>query len=116
MAEYGARVRGRRKPHIEASNQDESMKLTATEITKEATAPRRKAFFPFLVLGIGIALSKLLHFVIRDNIEGEAQLRFERQASDAKHVIEARIHSYAEVITGLRAMSAPTSVSRTEFH
>jgi diguanylate cyclase (GGDEF)-like protein/PAS domain S-box-containing protein len=90
--------------------------MTATEISKEANTPRGKAFFPFLVLGIGIALSILLHFVIRDNVEGEAQLRFERQASDAKHVIEARIHSYADVMYGLRALFSASSVSRTEFH
>src|SRR6266571_94554 len=68
--------------------------MTAPELNKEANAPRSKAFFPLLVLGSGIALSILLHFVIKDNVEGEAQLRFERQASDAKHVIEARIHRY----------------------
>ncbi len=66
--------------------------------------------------GIGIALSILLHFVIRDSVEGEAQLRFERQASDAQHVIEARIHSYADVMYGLRALFSASSVSRTEFH
>src|SRR6266702_2487457 len=90
--------------------------MTAPELNKDATAPRSKAFFPLLVLGSGIALSILLHFVIKDNVEGEAQLRFERQASDAKHVIEARIHSYADVMYGLRAMFSASSVSRTEFH
>src|SRR6266702_2321131 len=90
--------------------------MTAPELNNEANAPRSKAFFPLLVLGSGIALSILLHFVIKDNVEGEAQLRFERQASDAKHVIEARIHSYAEVMYGLRAMFSASSVSRTEFH
>ncbi len=90
--------------------------MTAPELNKEANAPRSKAFFPLLVLGSGIALSILLHFVIKDNVEGEAQLRFERQASDAKHVIEARIHSYADVMYGLRAMFSASSVSRTEFH
>ncbi|TMG73011.1 MAG: hypothetical protein E6H75_14320, partial [Betaproteobacteria bacterium] len=90
--------------------------MTAPESSKEASAPRSRAFFPFLVLGIGIALSILLHFVIKDNVEGEAQLRFERQASDAKHVIEARIHSYANVMYGLRALFSASSVSRAEFH
>src|SRR6266511_4250730 len=90
--------------------------MTAPEISKEANTPRGKAFFPFLGLGIGIALSILLHFVIKDNAQGEAQLRFERQASDAQHVIEARIHSYADVMYGLRAMFSASSVSRTEFH
>ncbi len=90
--------------------------MTATDLNKEANVPRGKAFFPLLVLGSGIALSILLHFVIKDNVEGEAQLRFERQASDAKHVIEARIHSYADVMYGLRALFSASSVSRTEFH
>src|SRR6266581_6856905 len=90
--------------------------MTAPELNKEANAPRSKAFFPLLVLGSGIALSILLHFVIKDNVEGEAQLRFERQASDAEHVIEARIHSYADVMYGLRALFSASSVSRTEFH
>jgi CHASE1-domain containing sensor protein len=91
--------------------------MTATELDREASAPRGKAFFPFLVFGIGIALSILLHFVIKDNVEGEAQLRFERQASDAQHVIEARIKSYADVLHGLGALfSTSNSLSRAEFH
>ncbi len=86
--------------------------MTATDLNKEANAPRGKGFFPFLVLGIGIALSILLHFVIKDNVEGEAQLRFERQASDAQHVIEARIKSYADVLHGLAAFfSTSNSIS-----
>ncbi|TMG72250.1 MAG: hypothetical protein E6H80_12235, partial [Betaproteobacteria bacterium] len=90
--------------------------MTATELSKEANAPRGRTFFPFLVLGIGIALSILLHFVIKDNVEGEAQLRFERQASDAQHVIEARIKSYADVLHGLAALfSTSDSISRAEF-
>src|SRR6266540_6062910 len=90
--------------------------MTAPELNKEANAPRSRAFFPFLVLGIGIALSILLHFVIRDSVEGEAQLRFERQASDAQHVIEARIKSYADVLHGLAALfSTSNSISRAEF-
>ncbi|HET7201288.1 MAG TPA: EAL domain-containing protein [Burkholderiales bacterium] len=87
-----------------------------TAADKEVRVPRSKAYFPFLVLVAGIALSILLHFVIRDNIQGEAQLRFERQASDAQHVISARIHSYADVMYGLRAMFSASPVSRTQFH
>jgi diguanylate cyclase (GGDEF)-like protein/PAS domain S-box-containing protein len=89
--------------------------MTATELNKEAST-RGKAFFPLLVLGIGIALSILLHFVIKDNVEGEAQLRFERQASDAQHVIEAHVKSYADVLHGLGALfSTSNSISRAEF-
>src|SRR6266705_983477 len=91
--------------------------MTATDPNKEATASRGKAFFPFLVLGIGIALSILLHFVIKDNVKGEAQLRFERQASDAKHNIDARIRSYVDVMYGLGALfRISDSVSRAQFH
>src|SRR5713226_8936637 len=90
--------------------------MTATEFSKEANTPRGKTFFPFLVLGIGVAISILLHFVIKDNVESEAQLRFERQASDAKHVIEARVKSYADVLHGLAALfSTSNSISRAEF-
>ena len=84
---------------------------------KQAQTQRGKAFFPFIVLGIGISLSILLHFVIQDNIEGEAQLRFERQASDAKHVIEQRVRSYTDVIYGLGALFRTSEfVSRAQFH
>ena len=84
---------------------------------KGAQTERGKTFFPFLVLGIGASLSILLYFVIRDNVESEAQLRFERQASDAKHVIEQRVRSYTDVIYGLGALFRTSgSVSRAQFH
>ncbi len=82
----------------------------------ETRVQRSKTLVPAVALIIGIAVSAVLFFVIRDNIEREAKLRFERQASDAQHVIEARIHSYADVMYGLRAMFSASSVSRTEFH
>jgi diguanylate cyclase (GGDEF)-like protein/PAS domain S-box-containing protein len=88
-------------------------------VTKEerAQTQRGKSFFPFLMLGIGVSLSLLLHLVIRDNVEGEAQLRFERQASDAKHVIEQRVRSYTDVIYGLGALFRTSEfVSRAQFH
>src|SRR5690242_4372195 len=87
---------------------------TASE--KEVQASRAKLLFPYIVLALGLGLSIVLHFVIKDNIRGEAQLRFERQASDAQHVIEARIHSYADVMYGMRAMFSAAPVTRTEFH
>jgi len=90
--------------------------MTATEFNTEANALRSKTSFSFLALGLGIAVSILLHFVMKDNVKGEAQLRFERQASDTKHVIEVRIHSYADVMYGLRALFSASSVSRREFH
>src|SRR5713226_6438513 len=89
--------------------------MTASQ-ERPVQAQRGKTLFPFLVLGIGVALSLLLHFVIRDNVKGEAQLRFERQASDAQHVIEARIKSYADVLHGLGALfNTSNSIPRAEF-
>ncbi|TMG89532.1 MAG: hypothetical protein E6H72_12265 [Betaproteobacteria bacterium] len=90
-------------------------RMTASQ-ERPGQAQRGKTLFPFLVLGIGVAMSLLLHFVIRDNVKGEAQLRFERQASDAQHVIEARIKSYADVLHGLGALfNTSNSIPRAEF-
>ena len=72
---------------------------------------------PALMLAIAIAGSLWLFVVIRDAVENVAQLAFERQASDTKHAIEARIHSYAEIMYGLQALLATSdSVSRRQFH
>jgi diguanylate cyclase (GGDEF)-like protein len=77
----------------------------------------RRLTIPIVALATGIVASVLLFFVVKDNVENEAQLRFERQASDAKHVIEARIKSYFDVLYGLRALfSKWDSISRAEFH
>src|SRR5216684_1102376 len=98
---------------------EDAMRKTAGNQESRAQAQRQrgKTFFPFLVLGIGVSLSILLHFVIQDNVEGEAKLRFERQASDAKHVIEQRVRSYTDVIYGLGALFRTSGfVSRAQFH
>lgn len=82
-----------------------------------ANGTRRKFLAPLLVLAIGVALSLLLFAYVRDDIERDAQLRFERQAADAKHIIERRLHSYVGVTYGLKALfAARDSVSRAEFH
>src|SRR6266705_7139599 len=91
-------------------------RMTASQ-ERPGQAQRGKTLFPFLVLGIGVALSILLHFVIKDNVKGEAQLRFERQASDAQHNIDARVRSYVDVMYGLGALFRTSdSVSRAQFH
>jgi signal transduction histidine kinase len=61
-------------------------------------------------------VSLALFVFVKDSVENEARMRFERQASDAKHAIAARIQSYADVIYGLRALYSASAVSRTEFH
>ena len=77
----------------------------------------KRYLVPGIVLAIGIALSLALFVYIRDDIERDAILRFERQAADAKHIIERRLHSYVGVTYGLKALfAARDSVSRAEFH
>lgn len=59
----------------------------------------------------------MLFIFVEGNVRDEAQLRFERQASDAQHVIEMRIKSYADVIQGLRALfHTSDGLSRPQFH
>ena len=64
------------------------------------------------------ALSIALFVYVRDGIERDARLRFERQAADAKHVIESRLRAYAGVTYGLRALVAGSgeAFGRAEFH
>jgi diguanylate cyclase (GGDEF)-like protein len=82
-----------------------------------AAVARRKLLFPALILIIGAAISIGSFLLIRYNIETEAKLRFERHASDAHHVIAARIDSYADLMYGLRSLySASYPVTRMEFH
>ena len=82
-----------------------------------APATWRKLLLPALILIVGAALSVVSFLIVRYNVENEAKLRFERQASDAQHVIAARIHSYADVMYGLRSLyRASYPVTRMEFH
>src|SRR3954463_16368395 len=72
--------------------------------------------FPRAAVVAGIVASVTLSLIVKDNIESEAQLRFERQASDAEHVIEARVKSYVDVLYGLGALfSTSSAISRAEF-
>src|SRR5712672_3950314 len=78
---------------------------------------QKKMRLPLLALALGAVSSLTLFLFVRDSIENEARMRFERQASDARHAIAARIQSYADVIYGLRSLyEASYPVSRTEFH
>ena len=81
-----------------------------------AHARVRDLLLPVLVLIAGAAISVGSFLVIQDNVDTEAKLRFERQASDAQHVIEARINAYFEVLHGLAALFAKPGLSRAEFH
>jgi signal transduction histidine kinase len=78
---------------------------------------RRGTVLPWLVLAIGIPASLVMFIVVLDAVQNVAQLRFGRYASDTKHVIEARINSYADVLYGLQALFATQGpVSRIQFH
>jgi signal transduction histidine kinase len=81
-----------------------------------SSRPRQGTALAWLVLAIGIPTSILLFSHWRDAVEDLAQLRFERNASDVKHVIEARVRSYSDVLYGLQALFATQdSISRTQF-
>ena len=77
----------------------------------------RQLLAPLVALAIGVALSCGLFAYTRDDLARDAVLRFERQAADAKHIIERRLHAYVGVTYGLRALFASRgSLSRMEFH
>jgi signal transduction histidine kinase len=80
-------------------------------------AARPRILLPWVVLAVGIPLSVLLASLVRESLENVARLRFERQTSEAKAVIEERIHSYADILYGLKAHFASLdNASRLQFH
>ncbi|MBM3347138.1 MAG: hypothetical protein FJY55_11680, partial [Betaproteobacteria bacterium] len=80
--------------------------------------PRSSTFWiAYAVLAVGILLSYAAFLNIQQNVQNEAQLRLERQASDAHHKIEARIRSYIDIIYGLGALFRTSeSITRAQFH
>ena len=87
-----------------------------TKRTDESSPRLRSLTLPLAALAIGVIASLVLFVLVRESVELEARLRFERNASDAKHVIEARFKSYVDVLLGLGALfSTSNSVSRAEF-
>jgi signal transduction histidine kinase len=72
---------------------------------------------PLIGFFVGCILSLGLFDYVRDNIEQDAKLNFERQAADARHIIERRLHSYVGVAYGLRALFATKDFpTRADFH
>lgn len=70
-----------------------------------------------VILTLGLLVSGLLYFGVRANIEKDATLRFERQASDIHHNIAARVGSYIDVMYGLGALfRTAQSIPRAQFH
>lgn len=71
----------------------------------------------WLVLVIGISISIFAFLFVEKNIRNEAQLRFERQASDAHNKIQARIRSYFDIMYGLGSLFRTSdSVNHAQFH
>jgi signal transduction histidine kinase len=78
---------------------------------------RHRIVLPWVVLGIGVPASILLFALFQDAVDDSARLRFERYASDTKHVIEARVKSYADILHGLGALfTDQRPVNRLQFH
>jgi len=94
------------------------MNALMTATTDKATRRARPwAVLPWVLLVIGISASFIFFTVVQDAIESVAKLRFERQSSDAKAVIDHRINFYADILYGLKALFASQSpVSRVQFH
>ena len=78
---------------------------------------RPKTLLPWIVLAVGVPASLFLSTTVREAVERVAQLRFERQVSDARAMIESRIRTYADVLYGVRAhFSSENQVNRLQFH
>ena len=94
----------------------------STEPLKNAVVPTRivpvlsHAATPFIVLAIGIVLSAAAAYWTASQTEREARQTFEYEVINARDEIESRIHSYADVLLGVRALFlASESVTRDEF-
>ena len=78
---------------------------------------RRGTLLPWTVLVCGAAVSILLFLLISHAIGDRARLRFERETTEAKALIDLRIQFYTNVLYGLRALFATQDeVSRLDFH
>lgn len=76
----------------------------------------RRLLVPLLGLAVGVAAAVALFAYVRNDVQQDAAVRFERQAADAKHIIERRLQSYVGVTYGLKALfDARESVDRSEF-
>lgn len=90
--------------------------ISSSPVDMEGQPAISRVIAPWIALVAGVLLSIFIFTVIRADIEREARLRFDRYASDAKHVMEARIHSYADILYGLRgAFASSEGINRARF-
>ena len=77
----------------------------------------KRIYGPLLVAGAGLALTLSLFAYVSSDVERDAQQVFDRQAADAKHIIERRLRAYVGVTYGLKALfGARDALGRAEFH
>jgi diguanylate cyclase (GGDEF)-like protein/PAS domain S-box-containing protein len=70
----------------------------------------------WLVLAAGLVVSAAGAWLTARQLDGEARLRFEAAASDARSAIGSRVNDYADVLRGARALFlAETQITRDEF-
>jgi CHASE1-domain containing sensor protein len=92
------------------------MAATMTAGQRVTRRALRSTVLPWLVLAMGIPASFFLFTYVERSIENVARLRFEREANDAKAVIEGRLRSYSDVLYALRALFASEShIDRLRF-
>ena len=72
---------------------------------------------PLAVLLTGIALSMVLSYAARTEIERGAQVRFDADAAAVASKVEDQFGGYTEVLIGLRALfNTNDAVTRSQFH
>jgi len=65
----------------------------------------------------GVALSITLYLIVLQMVTEKNQATFEHQVNHASLAVQSRVHSYINVLHGIKALfSAKNDVSRAEFH
>jgi PAS domain S-box-containing protein len=84
---------------------------------RAARLTRYWGILPWIVVAIGIPTAVVLYSTIENAVESVARLRFERQAADAKAIIESRLAFYEDILHSLKALFASQGpVTRAQFH
>ena len=93
------------------------MQITTAATNRLPWRVRHWIMLPWVVLVVGVPASLMLSTIVRDTVDKVAQLRFDRQAGDAKSIIENRVQFYADILYGLKALMASQGpIGRLQFH
>src|SRR6266850_3343846 len=80
------------------------------------TSERRHNLVAWTILVLGIAISIVLTFGVRQRVEQDARSQFEAGARDILYRVQTEIGSYEEVLVGLSAfLGSKEKVGRAEF-